>query len=171
MLPLLKRYVVIPAVVIVGGVIVGGVFAKPIAAQVRAAIVQNVDEPGRNPYQETQFVICGGPQNCNFSFAAVPAGKRLVLTNVNGFVDVKNGTLPNANVESSLGGSQYATVFVPGTRGTVNLGSTRVVYNSEVKAYFGPGEQPSGFYGLFSTSDTFVGGGLMTLTGYYVTLP
>ena len=46
-----------------------------------------------------------------------------------------------------------------------------MVYNSPVTAYFGPGEQPSGFYGLFSTSDSFVSGGLQVLTGYYVNLP
>ena len=144
--------------------------AKPLLAQIRAALVQNVDEPGRNPYQEAQFVTCG-TQNCNFLYAVVPAGKRLVLTNVSGYVDVHGGTLPNTYVQSSFGGSPFATVFVPGIRGTVNSNSTRIVYNSQVTAYFGPGEQPSGFYGLFSTSDSFAAGGLMVLTGYYVNLP
>ena len=125
--------------------IVGTFTAKPLLAQIRAAFIQNVDEPGRNPYQETQFTVCGGPQNCNFQFAIVPAGKRLVLTHVSGFVDVKGGTLPNANVESNFGGNQYATVFFAGTRGTAAVGSTRIVYNSDVRAYFGPGEEPSGF--------------------------
>jgi hypothetical protein len=151
--------------------IVGAIDATPAVAQIRAALVQNVDEPGRNPYQETQFTICGGPQNCNFTFAFVPSGKRLVLTHVSGFVDVKGGTIPNSNVESNFGGNQFATVFFLGARGTVSPSSTRIVYNSDVLAYFGPGEQPFGFYGLFSTSDTFLSGGVLTLSGYYINLP
>ena len=151
--------------------IVGAIGTTPAVAQTRAALVQNVDEPGRNPYQETQFTICGGPQNCNFTFAVVPSGKRLVLTHVSGFVDVRGGTLPNSNVESNFGGNQFATVFFAGTRGTVFAGATRIVYNSDVLAYFGPGEQPSGFYGLFSTTDTFLNAGSLTLTGYYINLP
>ena len=144
--------------------------AQPLSAQVRAAIIQDVDEPGRNPYQEAQFVTCAA-QHCNFSFSTVPTGKRLVLTNVSGYVDVVGGTLPNTYIQSSFGGSQYATVFVPGTKGTVFSAGTRIVYNSMVNAYFGPGEQPSGAYLLFSTSDSFSGSGLLVLTGYYVNVP
>lgn len=151
--------------------IVGAFSAAPALAQVRAALVENVDEQGRNPYQETQFTICGGPQNCNFTFAVVPNGKRLVVTHVSGFVDVKGGTLPNSNVQSNFGGSNFATIFFAGTRGTVSASSTRIVYNSEVLGYFGPGEQPSGFYGLFSTTDSFVSAGSLTLAGYYINLP
>jgi hypothetical protein len=152
--------------------VLGHFYAKPLLAQVRAALVQNVDEPGRNPYQEVVFTICGGTQNCNFSFSIVPPGKRLVVTHVNGFIDVRNGTLPNANVESSFGGSQFASIFIPGVRQTASANSTRIVYNEAVLAYFGPGESPAGFYGLFSTTDTWPtnGGGLMTLTGYYINL-
>src|SRR3954454_4054241 len=125
----------------VSALFVTGVFtAKPLLAQIKAALVQNVDEPGRNPYQESQFTVCGGPQNCNFQFAMIPAGKRLVLTLLNGWVDVRGGTLPNSNVQSSFGGNSFATVFFPGTRGNVGGGSTRIVYNSDVLAYFGPGE-------------------------------
>lgn len=145
--------------------------AAPALAQVRPALVQNVDEQGRNTYQETQFTTCGGTQHCNFTFAVVPSGKRLVLKHVSGFADVVGGTLPNSYVQSSFGGNQYATIFFPGTRGTLNTSSTRIVYNSEVLGYFGPGEQPSGFFGLFSTSDSFTGGASLTLTGYYINLP
>jgi hypothetical protein len=152
--------------------VLGHFYAKPLLAQVRAALVQNVDEPGRNPYQEAIFTTCSGTQNCNFGFSIVPPGKRLVVTHVNGFIDVRNATLPNANLQSSLGGSQYASVFLTGVRNTVSAGSTRIVFNNEVLAYFGPGESPAGFYGLFSTTDSWPtnAGGLMTLTGYYINL-
>ncbi len=60
-------------------------WASPAVAQTRAALVQSIDEPGRNPYQETQSnTTCRGTTVCGFNFAAVPAGKRLVLTNISG---------------------------------------------------------------------------------------
>jgi len=40
-----------------------------------------------------------------------------------------------------------------------------------MQAYFGPGEKPHLFTGLFSTNDTFVQGGSFQLSGYYVNLP
>jgi hypothetical protein len=150
--------------------VIGAFSAKPVIAQIRAALVQNVDEPGRNPYQETQFVICAA-QNCNFTFATVPAGKRLVLTHVNGTVNTAGGTVPITLIQSSLGGSPFATVWVPLTKSTVHSNATRFMISSDVLAYFGPGEQPSGFDGLFSTPDSFVGGAQLMLTGYYVNLP
>src|ERR1700757_351238 len=127
-------------------------FGKPVLASVRAALVQNVDEPGRNPYQETEFDLsCSNGANpaCNVDFAAVPAGKRLVVPHVNGFVDVVGGTLPNMFLSSSLGGSQYATVFFQGERGTKIPTSTRIVINQPINAYFGAGEVPHIFSGLY----------------------
>ena len=135
--------------------------------------VQNVDEPGRNPYQETVFALdCGGKQACNFEYAVVPDGKRLVITNVTGFVDVVGGTIPNSNIQSNFGGNQYASVFFVMSRGTLSsTGSTRMAVNQSMQAYFGPGEKPHLFTGLFSTNDTFVQGGSFQLSGYYVNLP
>jgi hypothetical protein len=146
--------------------------AAPAHAQ-RAAIVQSVDEPGRNPYQESiANTNCRTTQFCNFAFATVPAGKRLVLTNISGYVDTGVGTFPNGIVQSSLGGSAYATLHFTGTRGS-QAGSLgfRMYINEQVLAYFGPGESISGFYGLSSTTDTFSGGSRLTLTGYYINLP
>jgi hypothetical protein len=151
--------------------LLGHFYAKPLLAQVRAALVENVDEPGRNPYQETIFATCTGSQFCNQGFSMVPAGKRLVLTNISGYVDVTAGTLPNGDITSSLGGSQYATVFFTGVRGTVSSFGTRMVINQEIRAYFGPGETPHVFEGLVSTSDTFSDGANVMLSGYYVNLP
>src|SRR5215468_9758461 len=66
--------------------LLGRFFAKPLLAQVRAALVQSVDEPGRNPDQETKVAGCGlSHPECDLTFAAVPPGKRLVLTNVSGY--------------------------------------------------------------------------------------
>ena len=61
--------------------------ARPLLAQIRAALVQNVDEPGRTPYLSTaDLSSCGGFNVCDGLFATVPAGKRLVATNLTGLI-------------------------------------------------------------------------------------
>lgn len=58
------------------------------SAQPKPALVQDRDEPGRNPYQQTlqmkqNSTNCGPLVSlCSFTFDTVPAGKRLVVTNV-----------------------------------------------------------------------------------------
>lgn len=73
-------------------VLLGHFYAKPLLAQVRAALVQNVDEPGRNPI--TLFGI-GGASNldinkyeANFT---VPAGQRYVIQAFGGQCTVASG--------------------------------------------------------------------------------
>ena len=150
------------------------IYEKPLLAQVRAALVQNVDEPARNPYQESFFSYLGncpaGNQFCNFNYSAVPAGKRLVITNISGYVDVTGGSLPNGTLGSSLGGNQYAQIFFTGTREYSSASSTRIVVNQQIRAYFGPGETPHLFAGLNGSTDSFAGAGSMSLSGYYVSL-
>ena len=147
--------------------------AQPAVAQTRAALVQSIDEPGRNAYQETQSnTTCRGTTSCVFNFAAVPAGKRLVVTHIAGYVDTGAGTLPSGFLQSSFGGAQYATVPFTGVRGptTTTLG-TRILVNHQVLAYFGAGDSPRGLYHINFTGDTMTGGALMMISGHYVNLP
>ena len=105
-------------------------FAPPVLAQARAALVMSIDEPGRNPYQEQQSnVTCRGSTVCGFNFAVVPAGKRLVLTHINGYVDTAAGTLPNGFVSASFGGPAYATLAFTGVRGPTSALGTRIFIN------------------------------------------
>jgi hypothetical protein len=146
--------------------------APPVLAQTRAAFVQSVDEPGRNPYQETlSDTTCRGTLVCSFNFDTVPAGKRLVLTHISGYVDTAAGTLPNGFVQSGFGGEAYATLAFTGVRGPTSALGTRIFINHPVRAYFGPGESVRGLYHLNGSGDTMSGGALMMLTGYYVNLP
>src|SRR5258708_651380 len=80
--------------------VVGSFTARPVIAQIKAAFVQNVNEPGLNPYQyyvsfKQGFVFPNGAGACNgaicsFTLPAVPAGKRLVVTNITGNIFVDN---------------------------------------------------------------------------------
>ena len=50
-------------------------------AQPKPALVQDRDEPGRNPYQQVAVnTECDGLAICTVDFAVVHAGMRLVLT-------------------------------------------------------------------------------------------
>ena len=134
--------------------------------------MQSVDEPGRNPYQETlSDLSCRGTTVCSFNFAAVPAGKRLVVTHLAGYVDTTAGTLPNGFFQSSFGGSAYVTLPFTGVRGPTSALGVRIFINHPVLAYFGPGDSPRGVYHVNGSGDTMSGGALMMVTGYFVNLP
>jgi hypothetical protein len=146
--------------------------APPALAQARAALVQSVDEPARNPYQETlSNTTCRTTTVCAFDFTTIPAGKRLVLTHISGYVDTAGGTLPNVFVSSSFGGSQYATLALTGVRGPTSGLGTRIFINHNVLAYYGAGESVRGVYHVNGTGDTMSGGALLTLTGYFINVP
>ena len=160
-----------PAALALATATVGALCATPALAQ-RAALVQSIDEPGRNPYQETlSNTTCRGTTVCAMDFVTVPAGKRLVLTNISGYVDTAAGTLPNGFVQSSFGGSAYATLAFTAVRGPTSALGTRNFINHSVQAYFGPGESVRGIYHVNGTGDTMSGGSLMMLSGYFVNLP
>ena len=144
------------------------------AAQTRAALVQNVDEQGRNPYQEHIDAVCN--IYCIVSFNQVPAGMRLVVTHVNLTVDTLGGTtVPRVLFESNSVGRTFAVMALPVARGTALGGTYQMIANEDVLAYFGPGEQPT-LYGalnleLYSSSDRFAGPLSASISGYYVKLP
>ena len=70
--------------------VLGKFYAVPLIAQVRAALVKNIDERGRSPY--TVAAKCGGGESGNLScigdFPAISANKRFVVEYINGNVEV-----------------------------------------------------------------------------------
>jgi hypothetical protein len=61
--------------------VLGKFYAVPAIAQaVRAAVVKNIDEKGRIPWQAS--FICGNGGDCTYNFGAVPAHSRLVIEHV-----------------------------------------------------------------------------------------
>lgn len=63
------------------------VWAVPgkVAAQARPALVRSVDEPARVPYAHSLQPSCNFVNQCVSVFPAVPAGKRLRITNLQMF--------------------------------------------------------------------------------------
>jgi hypothetical protein len=111
----LKNYVLMAAgfavLMITVGVFTAG---HAIAQAVRAALVSNVDEPGRIPYVANSSCDfqSGDHDDCAASFPSVPAGKRLVITHVSGLLreGLPGGTLISTQIISPRG-----NVFLPVT--------------------------------------------------------
>jgi len=127
-----------------------GTESRAIAQAVRAALVRNQDEPGRNPY--SQFVSCYG-SGCSLTFAPVPAGQRLVVTFVSAVVLDGNG------VPLQLGGHGQEQRYFATTNDTF------AIVNSAVLAYYDAGETPT-LTDFGSSSDWG-----STLSGYFIALP
>src|SRR5258708_30270651 len=68
-------------VILIASTLLIGVFAKPVWAQVRAALVRDVDNPALAPFSGTvRFSFSG--LNTQALLTTVPAGKRLVVEHV-----------------------------------------------------------------------------------------
>ena len=124
--------------------------SRAIAQVVRAALVRNQDEPGRNPY--SQNAGCFG-KNCSLTFPPVPAGQRLVVTFVNAVAEGSDGGI----LQLGGHGQDYRYLTTPN--------ATAAVVNSPVLAYYDAGETPT----LTCICESTVLGS--TLSGYFVSLP
>jgi hypothetical protein len=144
--------------------------AKPLLAQVKAALIQNVDEPGRNPFSE-EFDLSPTLPGCTLDYCdlpgtlVVPAGKRLVITNITGQAVTSNGLGANVELITRPSG---ATLWLPATI-AFQGGSTYVInLNLQLQSYYEAGQKIELF---LSTSGTFVDVGTsVTVSGYYVNL-
>jgi hypothetical protein len=95
----LKNYILMAAGFAVLAGVVAGITAGPAIAQaIKAALVKNVDEPGRQAYQIELF--CTGAGGCSTTGAAIPANRRLVAKYLS--VEVYNtSSKPSASVRST----------------------------------------------------------------------
>lgn len=128
------------------------------SAQVRPALVKNVDEPGRTPWEtRSQFLPNAGgcyvPTDCVdyadgsgyavFNLRTVPAGKRWVVTSATGGLVNGDGRITNITLGNSRGGIIfdgakwiYGGPFYKGT----DFGAA--TFTANLFATFGPGETP-----------------------------
>jgi hypothetical protein len=112
----------------------------------KPALIQNIDEKGRNPYYELENGICGSnPSYCNIRFRTVPAGYRLVITYVSAFYSSTStpGDVSYAYVNSgglSQAGGYTYQVYLPAA--TAN-GGNYYTYSSSVIVYVEAGQTPA----------------------------
>jgi len=144
--------------------VLGRFYAVPLIAQVRAAIVKNIDEKGRNPYQETALGTCQAGQNrfCSVNFSAIPVGKRLVIEHVSALVNVFS---PGVTAQRAI-----LTANSPGNYMAMQSDAFGATLNAPVLLYgeplFTPPILTISLNGLSNGSE----GVLATISGYLVDL-
>ena len=153
--------------------VLGKFYAKPLLSQVRAALVENVDEPGRNPYSSTKSLpgICIGNNACNLFFTPVPAGKRLVVTSITGNIYPLTPGIVHTLTLFATGTGGIQKILVPTflEAGTIDFGNI-VGVSAQLTAYYEPGDAPRM---EVETTTSFIGPriGSLTISGYFVNLP
>jgi hypothetical protein len=140
-------------------------YAKPVMAQVRAAITQNIDERGRNPYLQ-QSACSQDSIECTITFPAVPANTRLVVEHVNVIV---NSATPLAAVY--IYQPEYAMSPLLTLQGKDGSGNNIYVANQPFLTYYSAGQTPiASVDAQFAQSGGYYVGAVITLTGYLVNL-
>jgi hypothetical protein len=142
---------------------VGAFTAGPAIAQaVRAALVSNVDDPGRIPYQQSFVVFFGGANNSQLT-PAVPPGKRVVITNISGAVDTNMpaGALLQPHI-GLLGANPliYPTLIFSGS----GNGENSFAFNQQTLLFANPGDRI--VMGMEIAMVPTQGNAFFTLSGY-----
>jgi hypothetical protein len=149
------------AAVLVLLAVLGDLYAKPLLAQIRAALVQNVDEPGRNPI--------GLSVNADSSetFWSVPGGKRYVIEQYTAFCEVSNtGFLTSVELSVSTGGALVSATTPAFVSYTISDGNVVWGASSTTRLYADP-----------NTTLTFAGVGSsikncsVSVSGYAISQP
>lgn len=135
---------------------------KVVNSTAAPAITSRMDDPGRVPYQSVNNSSqCGNSNYCYFSFGAVPAGHRLVITQVAGlnFFNAPSGSV-SFDV-SLMGPGAFQTGWLPAIHS-----STVSDYNYPVTVYVDSGQTFRFAAEVFGT--TFVSSldQQATITGY-----
>jgi hypothetical protein len=142
--------------------------AKPLLAQIRAALVKNIDERGRAPYmvQATCGTVAIAIQ-CEADFPVVPANKRFVVEYVNGLVSAAHGNFQGAFLNVPSAGQVRVSLLA---HFDATNASNRDQYTISMPAvvYYEPGQVP--FAVLAAEASPGLLGGTITLSGYLVDL-
>ena len=151
----------------IAAIIGGAITLTPAISQtVAATLVRNVDEPGRNPYQEQKF------GSGLMAFSAVPTGKRLVITHVSGATGYGVATEADPLVIENEGNGTVK-INIPTQQYVPTLAQQNgksYVAGSDIKMYFEAGEYPRAAFTVFPGSPANYTA-FITLSGYYIDLP
>lgn len=130
------------------------------------AITSNMDDPGRIPYQATVDGNSGSNCTatvCQFNFAPVPAGHRLVILHVSAFIQANPNSTP---MRVGVGAhSSFSSTFLVTVQDTLS-GLNEIQFDQPVLVYVDAGQTP--VVVVNSNIVTFLAdtGQVVTLTGY-----
>ena len=128
--------------------VMGTYLSGDAAAQARPAYTANVDDPARVPYQGSvrQWCFLADPA-CDFTFPAVPAGKRLVVTHASGYFSSRE-TASSQFIFVSVRRGGNDDIFLPtsyqgcGPGSPVPCPNSIFVFNQAVQEVYSAGETP-----------------------------
>ncbi len=150
--------------------VLGKFYAVPLIAQVRAALVKNIDERGRIPY--TVQAICnaqGFTNQCVTPFPTVPANRRFVIEYINGNIAADhNRPFSIAYLELPSAGLSYLTL-VTHFESTNPVDFDLYSVSMPVVLYCEAGQAPV-VHIVSNALGTNALGGNLTLSGYLVDL-
>jgi hypothetical protein len=130
--------------------ILGHFYAKPLLAQVRAALVSSIDEPGRIPYTVAlPFSLNAGSMSAATA-PTIPSNKRLVITFVSGLLGGTGAGLTPIDVLEFSAGQNH--------RGVVLIHDGLVSQSTQI--YFNAGETP------VAASSFNTPNGILVVSGY-----
>lgn len=135
------------------------VTAGPVFAQ-RAALVQNIDDSLRNPYQEVKSMLCS--VSCTLEFSKVPPGRRRVVENVSCRT---TSTSPIAEVALLANPDHSGRVFIPVERSLT--GGVFYYARLATQYFYAAGEAPL----VTSVGEAPVGSLWCTLSGREIAVP
>lgn len=146
--------------------VVGAWFAKPVVAQVRAALVRDVDAPALSPFRATvNYQLCC--LNDQRLLTTVPAGKRLVIEHIS---YLSFGPTGDQLVYAALRAGQFGPVHlvmgVNPLHASASSSFTIQDASQPVRAYFEAGEE------VWVSASHNTGGNRqfeLHVAGYYVT--
>lgn len=165
-----KAHLTIAALILAAGTILGGILAKPVWAQVRAALVKDVDNPSRQPFaaENPLNTFGAGSIESTATLLTVPAGKRAVIEHVSciNYLEAGNNFV-RMELRFRLGGVDQTHQFV-NTRVGVSLSPTLDVwsFSQPIRAYADPSTAISIYAIRRSTSG--LGGIDCQISGHYV---
>jgi hypothetical protein len=168
--------------VLVVVLVLGKFYAEPMVAQVRAALVKNVDEPGRAPFDMSAHLFpngnggCFGTSDCFnysggdnfaiFDMRPIPAGKRWVVQSATGGFTNAAGQVITVQIANTRGGLIYDTAkwiysgpYFPGQP------FTSATFAANLAATFEPGETPTV---RVNTAANVAGYSTVTFHGYLI---
>jgi hypothetical protein len=143
--------------------VLGHFGAKPLMAQIRAALVRNIDEPGRSPYLSASPIVGLTPFTCIAEFAPVPPNKRLVVQYISGYTAL---TGPSTKVFAILEAPNLLVNVPRAYLSATLVGGSQYVANQEMVLYVEPGGVPRLRFEVSNVSCTAAG----TLSGHLIDL-
>ncbi len=137
----LKTNLAVSVVLILTAAVLAGIFAKPVWAQVRAALVRDVDNPALAPFRADvnfSFLAIGD----QFFLTTVPTGKRLVIEHISyGTSGPTSEQLIFAALRTGQFGPVRERLEIHPVHASADSGFFLQDASLPVKLYFEPGEE------------------------------